>query len=101
MITILPISNSYRYTASATVGNILINFTFTWNRRTSSYFVLAATTDGQVLISNKTIYPDGYLQLNTNSLGLMGAMYLIKITGTNDMNNWADNFVLALNTAPL
>lgn len=101
MITILPMSNSYRYTASVTVNNILINLTYTWNRRTNSYFILAVTSDGQVLISNRTIYPDGYLQLNRNTFGLMGAMYLVKITGTNDMNKWTDNFVLALNTAPL
>lgn len=101
MITIVPISNSYRYTTTATISNIVINFSFLWNRRTKSYFVQAVTVDNQILISNKTIYPNGYLELNFNTLGLFGALYLVKITGTDDMNNWADNFLLALNTAPL
>ena len=102
MLTFIPISNLFRYNATVLVDNNSLYFQFRWNTRTKSYFVLVTNSStGEVLISNKTIYSDGYLELNRNSRDLVGFLQLVPLTErtTNNLKSWADTHVLALSTA--
>lgn len=103
-MTFIPISNRSRYTATVNVDNNPIYFKFRWNTRTKSYFILATNTlTNEILISNKSINSDGYLELNRNSKSLIGFMQLIPLSehGTSSLGNWANTHTLVLSTAEI
>lgn len=102
MLRVLPLYDYQDYQQQIQLSNKRVIATYTWNERESAYNVLAALSDGTIVIDNKFIRPNETLYFNFDSVANKNFCYLYlipKVAGfTPSMANWSENYILSIVT---